>query len=137
MQVIHQILAALPPTKTYKKRAFLFQDQTELFKGDDRDATVVIMQAKSEKEGAKFEEDGYAIEEREPQPGVMGRQFLMLNETSETADVYEVTIGHPVDSCTCDGHRAGKARCKHIATLAAVIAAGGLPVRKITCGMGI
>jgi hypothetical protein len=137
MTQVHELLAHLSPTKTYARRSILWFDQVAIFKGDERDGTLTIECAKSTKPDSKqVTSDTYAIEEKEVEPMVMGRQFWCVNETSENGDVYQTTIG-PVCRCTCDANRAGGYVCKHIDALTELIGRGCLPAKQITCGSGI
>lgn len=128
----HRVLDALnlplAPTRTYARRSCLWVpvDPTHP-QWDGRCGTLTIkLQHSKSKAGAEVEIDTYAVEEQPPQPGLMGRSFLLLNLTDDTQeDVYEVCLG-PVSLCKC---KAGKCRlpaCKHRDALESVIAYGEL-----------
>lgn len=113
---------ALSASKTYAARRW-----TWVRNRDPRalsDGTLTITCRKSARPGTKAEDDSYAVSEHPaPVPGV--RVFHLLNLTDATqADVYQTTLGPRGHLCTCPAG-ARKLLCKHVETVAAVVAAGG------------
>lgn len=128
----HTILFPMASNATYPLRSGLWHSRRSLPPADPldtRDGTLTIEQQKSRRpRSASLESDQYAVEELQPEPGVMGRQFWMVNQSDTEPEVYKTTIG-PRSFCTCKASVAGRVRCKHVDALTAIIAAGGLPQR--------
>lgn len=68
--------------------------------------------------GSRRETTRYVVEELDPLPGLMGRQFKLTKTHTDTS--YTVVIGG-LPSCTC---QAGQCRlpCKHLDAVAAIAA---------------
>jgi hypothetical protein len=119
--ILDMICDDLPPTATHARRSFVWIPGG----ADGRLGTLTIVLQGSRRAGAKQESDTYAIDEDTEPLNQAARAMLLLNESDpKQADVYKVTTGS-VWRCTC---KAGLCRvpCKHIASLRAVIDAGGL-----------
>ncbi|MFO0806059.1 MAG: hypothetical protein U0791_23385 [Gemmataceae bacterium] len=86
--------------------------------------------------GRQRETSRYVVEEIDPLPGLMGRQFRLRKCHSDT--VYVVAIGG-LPSCTCPRGQTGAARvnvCKHLDAIRALVAAGHLG-GDVTCAVRI
>lgn len=131
----HCVTLKLEATKTWALRAILWHSRLSMPPADDdsRDGTLTVEQFKTTKLDCtpkQRECNHYAIEETWPEPGVMGRQFWVLNLDDKRPDVYKTTVG-PMAMCTCDANKLGKVRCKHMDGLKAIIDAGCLPARAL------
>lgn len=119
----------LERTATYAGRRWSWVENPDKTRpGEHHDGKLTITLQKGARPGCKVEADTYCIEE-EPPVGFVGRAFLLVNLSDESQpDVYRSRIGDRADdwACTCKAGSCGLL-CKHVESLRAVVAEGGLP----------
>lgn len=123
MSVLDMISAELPPTATYKRRAYYWMPD-----GDGTGLLTINLQH-SRRAGAKVESDTYqVIETADPAYPTPGRVFLLNNVTDDTQEQpYEVFIADDPrrDDCTCTADRCKAPCCKHKDSCRSILEAGG------------
>lgn len=111
---------SLPDTRAFTDRAWAWVPSTE----PPADGRLTIRQRKTR--GRRLHEiDSYLVAEQEPQPGIMGRVFLVAKQNGANAEVYQTIVG-PLSFCDCTASRCHVPNCKHRDALAALVAEGVL-----------
>lgn len=111
---------SLPDTLAFTDRAWAWVPSAE----PPADGRLTIRQRKTR--GRRLHElDTYLVQEQEPQPGIMGRVFLVAKQTGTNAEVYHTIVG-PLSFCDCTAARCHVPNCKHRDALTVMIAEGVL-----------
>ncbi len=127
--------ADLPATRTYARRGFYYLPTAGgvVPNPHDPDHTapgvgqLVIACARVTKKAVTATVDAYAVQPADTgTPTQVAYLLAKLAPADAPADVYQVEGGAYGRKCSCPAGHAGKP-CKHLAAVAAVVAAGGLP----------